>query len=81
MWYDVKIVSCLATEAIEGSALALESIHNVERCDGLAFCVLGVGDSVADNAVEVKVSLLTRKKDEKKTYLSRKDFRTPRVSS
>ena len=81
MWYDEMIVRSLATEAIESSALALECIHNIEGGDGLAFCVLGVGDGVADNTGEWRVSLLETGEGRKKTYLSRKDFRTPRVSS
>ena len=32
--------------------MALESVHDVERGDRLAFGVLGVGDSIADDALE-----------------------------
>lgn len=42
----------LATEAVEGSALALQSIDDVEGGDGLALGVLSVGDCIADNALE-----------------------------
>jgi len=44
--------SSLATETIEGAALALESIDNVERCDGLALRVLSVGDGITDDTLE-----------------------------
>ena len=42
----------LATESVEGAALALEGVDDVERGDGLALGVLGVGDGVADDALE-----------------------------
>jgi hypothetical protein len=40
-------ISC--AEAVERAARALESVHDIERGDGLALCVLGVGDGVADD--------------------------------
>ena len=42
----------LATEAVEGTALALESVDNVEGGDGLALGVFGVGDGVTDDTLE-----------------------------
>jgi len=42
----------LTTETVEGSALALEGVDNVERGDGLALGVLGVGNSVTDHTLE-----------------------------
>ena len=42
----------LAAKAVEGAALALQSVDNVHGCDGLALGVLGVGDSVADHVLE-----------------------------
>ena len=39
-------------EAVEGAALALEGVDDVERGDGLALRVLGVGDGIADDALE-----------------------------
>ena len=42
----------LGTETVEGAALALESVDNVERRDGLALGVLSVGDRVADDRLE-----------------------------
>lgn len=47
-----KKKSCLSTETVEGTALALEGVDNVERCDGLALGVLSVGDGVTDDALE-----------------------------
>ena len=44
--------SSLTTETVEGAALALEGVDNVERRDGLALGVLGVGDGVTDDALE-----------------------------
>ena len=43
---------CLTTETVEGTALALESVDNVEGGDGLALGVLSVGDSVTDYTLE-----------------------------
>ena len=45
-------VSCLATETVEGTALALESVDDVEGSDGLALGVLGVGDGVTDDTLK-----------------------------
>ena len=42
----------LSTETIKCAALAFESIDDIERCDGLAFGVFGVGDCVADDGFE-----------------------------
>jgi hypothetical protein len=42
----------LTTETVEGTALALESVDNVERGDGLALGVLSVGDGVTDDALK-----------------------------
>jgi len=41
-----------AAEAIQGAALALERVHDVQRRHGLAAGVLGVGDRVADDVLE-----------------------------
>tara|TARA_B100000809_G_C14828341_1_gene420045 strand:- start:150 stop:494 length:345 start_codon:yes stop_codon:yes gene_type:complete len=45
-------VGCLASEAVDGSSLALEGVDDVERGDGLATGVLGVGDGVTDDGLE-----------------------------
>ena len=42
----------LTAEAVERAALPLQGVDNVEGGDSLALCVLGVGDSVADDALE-----------------------------
>lgn len=42
----------LATETIQGTALALKSVDDVEGGDGLALGVLSVGDSVTDNGLQ-----------------------------
>jgi len=42
----------LAAEAVEGAALPLEGVDNVEGGDGLALGVLGVGDGVTDDTLE-----------------------------
>jgi hypothetical protein len=42
----------LTTETVEGSALALEGVDNVERGDGLALGVLSVGDGIANDTLE-----------------------------
>ena len=43
---------CLTTETVEGTALALERVDDVEGGDGLALGVLGVGNGITDNALE-----------------------------
>jgi len=42
----------LATETVEGTALPLEGVDDVEGGDGLALGVLGVCDCVADDTLE-----------------------------
>ena len=42
----------LAAEAVQGAALALEGVHDVEGRDGLPAGVLGVGDGVTDDVLE-----------------------------
>ena len=42
----------LAAETVEGTALALEGVDDIQGGNGLALCVLGVGNSVTDNALE-----------------------------
>jgi hypothetical protein len=48
----VRKVSNLATETVEGTALALESVDDIEGGDGLALGVLGVGDGITDDTLE-----------------------------
>jgi hypothetical protein len=42
----------LATETVEGAALSLEGIDNIERCHCLSLGVLGVGDGITDDTLE-----------------------------
>ena len=42
----------LASKAIQGPALTLESVDYVESSDCLAAAVLGVGDSITDNVLQ-----------------------------
>lgn len=42
----------LTAEAVEGAALALEGVHDVERGDSLALGMLGVGDGITDHVLE-----------------------------
>jgi len=42
----------LTAETVKGTALALESVDNVEGSDGLALGVLSVGDGITDDALE-----------------------------
>ena len=42
----------LTTEAVEGSALALEGIDDIEGGDGLALGMLSVGDGITDDIFE-----------------------------
>jgi hypothetical protein len=52
----VAIDKRLRAETVQGAALALEGIDNVERSDSLALGVFSVGDRVADNVLELYVS-------------------------
>jgi len=49
---DGEKVVDLSTETVEGTALALEGIDNIEGCDSLSLGVLGVGDGITDDALE-----------------------------
>lgn len=42
----------LTTETVQGTALALQSIDDIERGDGLALGVLSVGDSITNDTLE-----------------------------
>eukprot|EP00983_Pelagomonas_calceolata_P074989 1152802-Pelagomonas_calceolata.AAC.1 len=45
--------SCsLASEAVQGAALALQRVHHVQRGHGLALGMLGVGHGVADDVLQ-----------------------------
>ena len=59
MWQRSALQS-LTAEAIEGAALTLESIDNVEGGDGLSLGVLSVGDSVTDDVLQEDLENTTR---------------------
>jgi hypothetical protein len=42
----------LTTETVQGAALALQGVDDIERCDRLALGVLGVGDGVTDDTLQ-----------------------------
>lgn len=42
----------LTTEAVEGAALALQGVDNVERRDSLALRVLRVGNGITDDTLK-----------------------------
>ena len=42
----------LSTETVKGLALSLESVDNVESCDGLSAGMLGVRDGILDDGLE-----------------------------
>jgi hypothetical protein len=42
----------LTTETVQGAALALQGVDDVERGDSLALCVLGVCDGITDDTLE-----------------------------
>jgi hypothetical protein len=42
----------LTTETVESAALSLEGVDHIERGDSLALGVLGIGDCVANDALE-----------------------------
>ena len=44
--------SSLSAETVQGAALSLEGVDDVEGGDGLSLGVLGVGDCVSDDAFE-----------------------------
>jgi len=47
-----SISRCLTTETIQSTALALQSIDDIEGGDSLALGVLGVCDSITDDTFE-----------------------------
>jgi len=54
-------------EAVEGAALALERVDDVERGDGLALGVLSVGDRVADDVLEEAARSAEGEENERRT--------------
>lgn len=49
---DGKSARHLTTETVQGTALALEGVDDVQRGDSLALGVLGVGDSVTNDTLK-----------------------------
>ena len=50
--FCVATAVCLAAEAVQRAALALERVHHVHGGDGLAASVLGVRHGIADDVLE-----------------------------
>ena len=55
----IKITRCclrtgrnLASESVQSPALALQGVDDIKGCDGLAACVLGVGDGIPDDILQ-----------------------------
>ncbi len=48
----VDMVCCLSAEAVQGAALSLEGMDNVQSSHGLSASMLSVGDSVSDNVLQ-----------------------------
>ena len=46
------MLGCSTTETIEGSALSLQGVDDIEGCDGFSLCVFSVGDGITDNTFE-----------------------------
>jgi hypothetical protein len=51
-WRMVMRRLSLTTETIQSTALALQSVDDIKRSDGLALGVLSVGDSITDDTLE-----------------------------
>lgn len=49
---DCVSIPCLTTETVEGTALSLQSVDNVQGSDGLTLSVLSVCDSIADDTLK-----------------------------
>jgi hypothetical protein len=47
-----ELLGHLTTETIEGTALSLESIDDIEGSNSLALGVFSIGDSITDDALE-----------------------------
>ena len=43
---------CLTTETVKGTALALESVDDIQRSDSLALSVLSVGNGITDDTLK-----------------------------
>ena len=47
-----KALECLASEAVDGSALSLQRVDNIQSCHSLSSCVLAVSDGVFHNTFQ-----------------------------
>ena len=50
--HESEEVERLSTETIQGSALSLQSVDNIEGGDGFSLGVFSVGDGIADDTLE-----------------------------
>jgi predicted deacetylase len=81
------VAASLGTESVQGAALSLESVDDIERGDRLALCVLGVLDRMREKGwwcqKDRKQHSIGRilTVTESRMTLSRKSLRHPRVSS
>ena len=50
--FAYKTVKVLTAESVEGSALAFQSVDDVQCGDGLSLGMLGVGDGVTNNVLQ-----------------------------
>ena len=51
----IRLGNCLGAEAVQGLAVALERVHDVEGRDGLAAGVLRVRHGILDNVLEERL--------------------------
>ena len=47
-----EVVVDLSTETVEGTALALQSVDNIEGCHSLSLRVLSIGDGITDDTLK-----------------------------
>lgn len=45
----------LTSESVDGLALPLESVDNVERCDGLSLSVFRVSDGISNDSLQERL--------------------------
>ena len=50
--HESEEVERLSTETIQGSALSLQSVDNVERSDRLTLSMLSIGDGITNDTLE-----------------------------
>ena len=52
MYSTTRQTTSLTAEAVQGAALALQGVDDIQGRDGLALGVLGVGDGIADDTLQ-----------------------------